>query len=171
MAQIVSLIETVCRRLVAFTPLMPRPGEHRELTDFTTGLFNFAFMEAHIARQMEIATQRAEPLSVLTFCLDPALIQTLQAQQDFAGIIRSQIRDSDCAALLRPGTFAISLPATPYRGAIRLAERIASAVETKAPGIGPRFGWRIAEKRAYHTPKTLLVTGQVGPMLRPRIAA
>jgi GGDEF domain-containing protein len=171
MAQIVSLIETVCRRLVAFTPLMPHPGEHHQLTDFTTGLFNLAFMEAHVARQMEIATQRAEHLSVLTFCLDPVLAQSIKAQQDFAGIIRSQIRDSDCPSLLRPGTFAISLPATPYRGAIRLAERIASAVEKNAPGIGTRYGWRITEKRAYHTPKTLLVTGQVGPMLRPSIAA
>jgi GGDEF domain-containing protein len=108
---------------------------------------------------------------VLTFCLDPVLAQSIKAQQDFAGIIRSQIRDSDCPSLLRPGTFAISLPATPYRGAIRLAERIASAVEKNAPGIGTRYGWRITEKRAYHTPKTLLVTGQVGPMLRPSIAA
>jgi GGDEF domain-containing protein len=171
MAQIVSLIETVCRRLVAFSPLMPRPGEHAELTDYSTGLFNFRFMEAHVARQMEIATQRAEALSVLTFCLDPPIAQSIPAQQEFATLLRSQIRDADCPALLRPGTYAISLPATPYRGAIRLAERIAAAVETRALGIGTRFGWRIVEKRAYHTPKTLLVTGQVGPMLRPRIAA
>lgn len=171
MAHIVSLIEGVCRRLVAFTPLMPKPGEHAALTEYTTGLFNIIFMDAHVARQMEVATQRAEPLSVLTFCLDPSIAHSIAAQQDFAAILRSQIRDADCPALLKPGTFAVSLPATPFRGAIRLAERIAAAVDQKAPGIDGRYGWRIVEKRAYHTPKTLLVMGQVGPMLRPRIAA
>lgn len=171
MAQIISQIETVCRRLVAFTPLMPHPGIHPALTDYTTGLFNFPFMDAHIARQMEVATQRAEPLSVLSLRLDPPLAENLTAEKVFATVLRTQIRDSDCAALLRPGLFSVSLPATPYRGGIRLAERISTAVAEMAPGLDGQYGWRVVEKRAYHTPQSLLVTSYTGAMMRPRLAA
>ena len=171
MAQIVSLIETVCRRLVAFTPIMPRPGLANVLTDFTTGLFNRRFMEAHIARQMEVATQRVDPLSVLTFRLDPAIAGSIPAQKEFADILRAQIRDSDCPALLQPGTFVISLPATPYRGGVRLADRISEFTARHAPLTGSGYGWRVIEKRAYHSPETLIGAGITGPMLRPRIAA
>jgi len=171
MAQIVSLIETVCRRLVAFAPIMPRPSVASALTDFATGLFNRRFMEAHIGRQMEVSTQRADPLSVLTFRMDPGIAASIPAQKEFADIIRSQIRDADCPALLQPGTFAISLPATPYRGGVRLADRISEFAARHAPLTGSGFGWRVIEKRAYHSPETLLGAGITGPMLRPRLAA
>lgn len=171
MAQIVSLIETVCRRLVAFAPVMPRPAMASILMDYTTGLFSRRFMEAHIARQMEVATQRAEPFCVLTFRLDPGAAISIPAQQEFAEMIRSQIRDTDCPALLEPGDFAVTLPATPYRGGVRLADRISEHAAKHAPLSGTRFGWRVIEKRAYHTPQTLLSAALSGPMLRPRLAA
>jgi GGDEF domain-containing protein len=171
MAHIVSLIETVCRRLVAFTPVMPHPAQASVLADFTTGLFSRRFMELHIARQMEVSTQRADPLCVLTFRLDPALAVSRPAQLAFADIIRRQIRDADCPALMQPGVFAISLPATPYRGGMRLAERISDAA-ARHPGFsGQDFAYRVIEKRAYHSADTLLSAGLTGPMLRPRLAA
>lgn len=171
MAQIVTQIETVCRRLAAFAPIMPRPAEASILTDYTTGLFSRRFMELHIARQMEVATQQAEPLCVLTFQMDPDAAASIPAQQEFCGFLRSQIRDSDCAALMAPGAIAISLPATPYRGGVRLAERICDAAAMQAPKTGTAFGWRVIEKRAYHSPQAFLGLGFTGPMLRPRIAA
>ncbi|MBK8199575.1 MAG: hypothetical protein IPK75_14575 [Acidobacteria bacterium] len=171
MAHIVSLIETVCRRLVAFAPIMPKPATASVLTDFTTGLFSRRFLENHIGRQMEVATQRAEPLCVLTFQMDPAVAISIPAQQEFAAFLRSQIRDSDCAALMAPGSIAISLPATPYRGGVRLAERISENALLQAPLTGTSFGWRVIEKRAYHSAAALLGLGFTGPMLRPRLAA
>ena len=171
MASIVSLIETVCRRLAAFAPIMPRPALASILADFTTGLFSRRFMEAHVGRQMDVASERAEPLCVVTFRLDPAQTISLAAQRAFAEIIRTQIRDADCPALMQPGLFTVTLPATPYRGGSRLAERIAD-IAVRHPVLGgPGFGWRVIEKRAYHTPQTLLDAGMTGPWLRPRIAA
>jgi hypothetical protein len=125
----------------------------------------------HIARQMEVSTQRADPLCVLTFRLDPALAVSRPAQLAFADIIRRQIRDADSPALMQPGVFAISLPATPYRGGMRLAERISDAA-ARHPGFsGQDFAYRVIEKRAYHAADTLLSAGLTGPMLRPRLAA
>lgn len=171
MASIVSLIETVCRRLVAFAPIMPHPALASVLTDFTTGLFSRNFLEAHVGRQMAVATQRAEPLCVVTFRLDPVQAVSLAAQRAFADIIRSQIRDADCPALMQPGVFTLSLPATPYRGGTRLAERIAGRAVNHPVLGGPGFGWRVIEKRAYHTARTLLDAGMTGPLLRPSLAA
>lgn len=171
MASIVSLVETVCRRLVAFAPSMPQPAAASVLTDYTTRLFNRSFIEIHIGRQMEVSTQRAEPLSMLTFRLDAYLAGLISAQQEFADVIRSQIRDTDCPALLAPGTFGVSLPATPYRGGVRLADRISDFSATHAAISGTGFSWRVVERRAYHTPQSLLDAGLAGPMLRPRLAA
>ncbi|MEQ9507389.1 MAG: hypothetical protein RLO80_14110 [Hyphomonas sp.] len=171
MAHIVSLIETASRRLIALAPIMPRPTHASILTDYTTGLFSRRFLEMHISRQMDVATQRAEPLCVLTFQLDPPAAISLPAQQEFAEILRASIRDSDCPALLSPGTFAITLPATPFRGAVRLAERISDFAAQNAPLTGARFGWRVVERRAYHTPQVLLGAGTMGHLTRARYAA
>lgn len=171
MAAIATMIETVARRLVAFSPIMPRPSMDPALTNFTTGLFNRDFLESHTARQMTVSTQRAEPLCVLTFRLDPGLAVSLEAQRTFAYLIRSQIRDTDCPALMQPGLFTITLPATPYRGGMSLAERIARRATRHPAFANAGFGWRVVERRAYHSPQTLLDAGMSGPMIRPQIAA
>jgi GGDEF domain-containing protein len=170
-AQIATSIEAACRRLVAFTPLTPLSAKVLGLTDNITGLFSHRFMEAHIARQMEVATQRANSLCVLTFRLDPGLAVSRPAQLAFAEIIRHQIRDTDCPGLLQPGIFAISLPDTPYRGGMDLADRISDAVARHPSFSGQDFAYRVIERRAYHSAETLLRTGLAGPMLRPRLAA
>lgn len=170
-AYMASCIAAACRRLVAFTPLTPLSAKVLGLADDAAGLFSRRFMDVHIARQMEVSTQRASPLCVLTFRLDPGLAVSRMAQLAFAEIILDQIRDTDCPCLMQPGLFAVSLPETPYRGAMDLADRISAAAARDAGFIGQNFAYRVIERRAYHSAETLLSAGLAGPMLRPRLAA
>ena len=163
-------IETQCRRLHASAPMMPLPGlSAMAVTDIVSGLFTRGFFEAHLPRQMEIAADQAEALSVLTLRLDVDAAKSHTAQRAAGDVIRSQIRDTDCAALVQPGVFAISLPATPYRGGVRLAERINDAMGRMSDH--PGLSWRVTEKRSYHTPQTFLAAALIGPFVRMRIAA
>ena len=73
------------------------------------------------------------------------------------------LRETDCAAAFGAGTIVVSLPSTPYRGGVRLAERIAERVARTADLSGLTLSWRVVERRAYHTPKTLLGAGLTGP--------
>ncbi len=171
LAEMVTLFETACRRLTALAPVMPRPAHASILTDYTTGLFSRQFLKMHINRQMDVATQRAEPLCVLTFQLDPPAAISIPAQKEFADILRASIRESDCPALLSPGTFAITLPSTPFRGGVRMAERISDFAAQNAPLVRSQFGWRVIERRAYHTAQMLLGAGTMGHLTRPRFAA
>ncbi|PKP81867.1 MAG: hypothetical protein CVT79_08930 [Alphaproteobacteria bacterium HGW-Alphaproteobacteria-18] len=167
---IVTAIETQCRRLHASAPMMPLPGlSALAVTDIVSGLFTRGFFEAHLSRQMEIASEQVEALSVLTLRLDVEFAKSHAAQLAAGDIIRSQIRDTDCAALVQPGVYAISLPATPYRGGVRLAERINDAMGRA--GNHPGLSWRVTEKRSYHTPQTFLAAALIGPFVRIRIAA
>jgi PleD family two-component response regulator len=170
-AGIAAQIETVCRRLAACAPVMPGPALSATLSDAATGLFNRRFLEAHISRQMRVSGQRAEPISVLTFRFDVPLAQSRSAQQAFAAILRAELRDLDCPAHYQPGVFAISLPAIPYRGGVQLAERIARLAIEQAGLAGHAIGWRVIEKRAYHSAQSLLGAGLIGPLMRPRLAA
>lgn len=169
-AAIITVIETQCRRLHAAAPMMPLPGLVLKVTDIVSGLFSRTFFEAHLPRQMKAATDQAESLSVLALRLDPAAAKSRDIQKAAGQTILRHIRDTDCAALMQPGVFAISLPATPYRGGVRLAERIDDALG----GSGfdhPGLSWRVTEKRNYHTPQTFLAASLIGPFVRTRIAA
>ena len=167
---IADTIEAQCRRLHASAPMMPLPGlSALTVTDIVSGLFTRGFFEAHLPRQMQIAQDQAEALSVLTIRLDVADAHSLPAQKEAGEIIARQIRDTDCAALAEPGTFVISLPSTPYRGGVRLAERIGEAMDRA--GAPKNISWRVTERRNYHSPQTLLSTALIGPFVRTRIAA
>lgn len=167
---IVTAVEAQCRRLHASAPMMPLPGlSAMAVTDLATGLFTRGFFEAHLPRQMQIAQEQAEALSVLTLRLDPEAAKSIPAQKAAADIIARQIRDTDCAALAEPGVFVISLPATPYRGGVRLAERIGEAMDRD--GNPAYLSWRVTERRHYHTLQTLLSSALIGPFVRTRIAA
>ena len=170
-AHIASYIEAAGRRLAAFKPLTPHSAKASGLADDATGLFSRRFMDVHIARQMEVSTQRSSPLCVLTFRLDHRLATSLTAQLAFAEIIRHEIRDTDCPCLMQPGVFTISLPETTYPGGMELAERISDALARHSGFTGKDFAYRVIERRAYHTAATLLGAGLAGPMLRPRLAA
>lgn len=167
---IITAIETQCRRLHANAPMMPLPGlSALAITDIVSGLFSRGFLEAHLPRQMQVAQEQAEALSLLTLRLDIETAHSLETQRHTGDVIRRQIRDTDCAALAQPGVFVLSLPATPYRGGVRLAERIDEALSRA--GDPPGLSWRVTERRSYHTPQTLLSTALIGPFVRTRIAA
>ena len=167
---IVTAVEAQCRRLHASAPMMPLPGlSALTVTDLATGLFTRGFFEAHLPRQMQIAQEQAEALSVLTLRLPPEMAKSIPAQNIAGEVIARQIRDTDCAALAEPGMFVISLPATPYRGGVRLAERIGEAMDRS--GNPADLSWRVTERRHYHTPQTLISTALIGPFVRTRIAA
>jgi len=167
---IVTAVEVQCHRLHASAPMMPLPGlSALTVTDLATGLFTRGFFDAHLPRQMQIAHERAEALSVLTIRLDAEAAKSIPAQKAAGEVIASQIRDTDCAALAEPGVFVISLPATPYRGGVRLAERIGEAMDRS--GNPANLSWRVTERRSYHTPQTLISTALIGPFVRTRIAA
>ena len=169
-AVILTMIETQCRRLHAGAPMMPLPGLVLKVTDIVSGLFSRTFFEAHLPRQMQAASDQAETLSVLTLRLGPAAAKSRDVQKAAGHTILRQIRDTDCAALMQPGVFAISLPATPYRGGVRLAERIDEALGRMGKEH-PGLSWRVTEKRNYHTPQTFLAASLIGPFVRTRIAA
>lgn len=164
-------IETECRRLHDGAPMMPLPGLALAVTDIVSGLFNRCFFETHLPRQMAIAAQQAEPLSVLVLRLDVSEARSRPAQKTTGDIILRHIRETDCAALIQPGAFAISLPATPYRGGVRLAERIGEAMERAGAADHPGHSWRVTERRSYHTGHTLLSASLIGPFVRTKIAA
>lgn len=169
-AAIITAIETQCRRLHAAAPMMPLPGLVLKVTDIVSGLFSRTFFETHLPRQMKVAADQAEALSVLTLRLDAEASKSRDAQKSAGETILRQIRDTDCAALVQPGVFAISLPATPYRGGVRLAQRIDEALGRT--GLDhPGLSWRVTEKRSYHTPQTFLTASLIGPFVRTRIAA
>lgn len=168
--EILTAIETQCRRLHASAPMMPLPGLVLKVTDIVSGLFSRSFFEAHLPRQMKVAADQAEALSVLTLRLDARTAKSREAQKAAGDTILRQARDTDCAALIQPGVFALSLPATPYRGGVRLAERIDEALG-RSGMEHPGLSWRVTERRSYHTAQTLLAAAQVGPFVRTRIAA
>lgn len=158
------------QRLHAAAPMMPLPGLALAVTDIVSGLFNRSFFEAHLPRQMVVATAEAEPLCVLVLRLGVANARSRPAQKAAGDMILRHIRETDCAALIQPGVFAISLPATPYRGGVRLAERITEAID-RAGDPMPDLSWRVTERRSYHNARTLLAASLIGPYIRTRIAA
>jgi GGDEF domain-containing protein len=162
-------IAAECRRLDAGAPMMPRPGITIAVTDTVSGLFNRHFFEVHLPRQMQVAAAQAQPLSVLTLSLDAADTRSAPAQQLMGEVLARQTRETDCAALIQTGVFAVSLPATAYRGGVRLAERIGDGLSRA--GESPGFSWRVTERRSYHTAHTLLTDSLIGPFVRTRIAA
>ena len=157
-------LEALSRKYLASVPALPDMQLSSAIGDKSTGFFSRRFMESHLEKQMQIANERAEPLSVYTLKI-PQL-----SGGDFSGLhkrigdtILCMLRRTDCPAALGGGYIAISLPMTPYRGGTVMGERIASAV-SNIPGLGAAsISWRIVEKRAYHTATTLLGAGLAGP--------
>ena len=157
-------IEYLARRCLAEMPPVPDPSLSSKISDLVTGLFSRSFLEAHLVRQMAAAEDRKSPLSLITLKLtsetgplSPAASRSLSQR------LTPLLRETDCAAAFGAGTIVVSLPSTPYRGGVRLAERIAERVARTADLSGLTLSWRVVERRAYHTPKTLLGAGLTGP--------
>ena len=76
------------------------------------------------------------------------------------------MRETDCAAVVEPGTIAVSLPLTTYRGGVQLAKRIATTIAEDDRLAELVLNWRVVEKRAFHTSQTFLEAGLTGPFMR-----
>lgn len=123
----------------------PRPME----------LFSRPFLESHLTTQFDEADTTGAP-----FCLVAVRVRKgPQSIKQLSPIIASLLRDTDMAANLDEDHICISLPATPYRGAIQLARRIESAV-------GENIEWRVIERRQFHTVETLLQALVAKPTLQ-----
>ena len=73
-----------------------------------------------------------------------------------AQLLLSALRESDLPSLLGSDAFVISLPATGYKGAVLISERIMQSLASSSPKLAQQLGWRIAEARAYRDAPALL---------------
>ncbi len=160
---IAAQVETVARRQLAGKPLQPRAALTSRITDLTTGLFNRRFFDAYLARRLALPLAGAPPLSLIVFRFDPRHAARREAQATFAATIRPLLRETDCPSLLQPGFFAFVLPATAFRGAVRLAQRIAVHASRDAEISASGLSWRTIERRAYHADRTFLAAAMTGP--------
>ena len=80
-------------------------------------------------------------------------------QEDFVQIVNQMLRDADMSARLDDANICITLPATPYRGAIAFARRIETA-------WGRSLSFRAVERRQFHTVETLIGALIGKPVLR-----
>ena len=80
------------------------------------------------------------------------------------------MRETDLPVTIDPDTFAISLSATGYKGAVQICERLFRELEAVAPDLAARLGWRITEKRAYHDARRLLSEARSGVYQKARTA-
>ncbi|GAB5453899.1 MAG: hypothetical protein Hens2KO_01280 [Henriciella sp.] len=121
-----------------------REGLTSTTRDATSGLVSRAYLETHLQAQMDQADQMATPISVISI--------DLKGDDDVRAValkIKALLRDTDLAARLDMNHICVSLPDTPYRGAVVLARRIEEAMERSV-------AWRVIEKRQFHTLKSLL---------------
>lgn len=123
--------------------------------DAISSLFSRAFLEAHLKTQFTEADNTTAPLCVIAMAIDP----NVGKSERVVKIIIDHMRDTDMAARLDAQHICITLPATPYRGAVTLARRIEAA-------IGTDTEWRAIERRQFHSVKTLLSALVAKPGLR-----
>ena len=160
-------ISRAIRAHAAHAPLLPTELHASPSIDAESGLFHRDFIKMHLDRQIALSSERAEPLCVLTLKLDEECLPSVPA---VARTIRAHVRDTDCLAHYGNGTIIISAPMTPYRGAVRLAERLMTTLARQSELAEIRLSWRVVEKRSYHTAGTLLAEGLSGPYTRENAA-
>jgi diguanylate cyclase (GGDEF)-like protein len=110
--------------------------EAQAITDSLTGLYNFRFFQASIDRELQIAERNNEAVSLILLDLDhlkrindthghragdEALIQVARA-------MRQSVRSVDFCARYGGEEFVILLPRCGHEDALRLAERVRSAI-------------------------------------------
>ncbi len=117
-----------------------------------TDLYTRPFLEAHLDTQFSECEATGEALSLLTV----SITNNHEEFKKVAAIVDKLLRDTDLAARLNANLICISLPATPYRGAVRLARRIEAAYDGQ-------LEWRAVERRRFHTIETLLAAVQAKP--------
>jgi len=163
----------------AARPIAPEAKLTSKLTDLSTGLFVRPFLEALLERQIKAAETHEYPITMLTLKLrsNDEDHSARGALPDLASLVKPLLRETDCPARLDSTTIAISLPDTPYAGAVKVAERIISELGGDSLGMvgtplpfGGSLGWRAVERRRYHTAISLIESATSGPFSRIRAA-
>ena len=160
-------------------PVAPKARLASAMCDLATGLFSRKFFDVHLPRQMQSTDIREAPLTLLTLRLRSKDDDhsARGALPDLAEIIKPLIRETDCAARLDSTTIAISMPDSPYAAAVRIAEKIITALGGERLGMvgsplpfGGTLGWRAVERRKYHDAEKLINSATNGPFSRIRAA-
>ena len=160
-------------------PVEPKSRLASAMGDLATGLFSRKFFDVHLPRQMQSTDLREAPLTLLTLRLrsNDDDHSARGALPGLADILKPLIRETDCAARLDSTTIAISMPDSPYAGAVRMAEKIIAALGGDQLGMvgsplpfGGTLGWRAVERRQYHDPDKLITSATNGPYARIRAA-
>lgn len=116
------------------------------MTDAVTGLFNRRVFEDTLRIEIERAARHSDPLSLLIFDVDsfkqyndayghPAGDERLRA---IANLAKSALRNYDVAARYGGDEFAVILPNTNHKGALRFAKRLLAAAQKSAPQSAAR---------------------------------
>lgn len=131
-----------------------------------TGLFSRRFLQAHLERQMVVADTYSQALSIMA--LKPVGDRRAgeNALAPLARCVQGLVGKTDFAAAVEPGTLAVSLPLTTYRGGVELARRMAARVAQEHALSGPGLTWRVIDMRAFHTAQTFLEAAPTGPFMR-----
>lgn len=162
----VDRIVDLSEKYLVAIPLQPSAATPAGATDRITGIFSRRFLEMHLERQIAIADTRSEALSVMTLKLTGDQRADTDALASLARCAQNLMRETDCAAVVEPGTIAVSLPLTTYRGGVQLAKRIAITIAEEDRLAELVLNWRVVEKRAFHTAQTFLEAGLTGPFMR-----
>ena len=159
-------LDMLSRQYLQASLLLPAARLASGISDIETGLFSRAFFNSHLERQMNFSNHAAEPLSLFVLKHSQDRPFTKEQRQELAKILKAGLRQTDCPASLDRNVMAVSLPATGYQGATQLADRIVKKASQSCPDMAGQLSWRITEKRAYHTCRTLLATTLSGPFNR-----
>ncbi|HJQ30605.1 MAG TPA: sensor domain-containing diguanylate cyclase [Pyrinomonadaceae bacterium] len=119
--------------------------QHQALTDGLTGCFNRRFFEIQLERDLHLATRMRQPVSLILLDIDHFKRVNDSHGHDagdaalriLAGALREEVRGVDTAARYGGEEFAIILPQAGPEGALVVAERLRSRIETtEVPGVG-----------------------------------
>jgi two-component system cell cycle response regulator PopA len=163
---VVKRIAFLARKYQALRPARPMASITRGVGDDMTGLYSSAFLAAHLERQIDVANQRADALSVMTLKLVGEHRSDVRLLDRLATCLGPLLRETDCAAVVETGTIAVSMPLTSYHGAVQLSKRIAEAIAEVDELASLTLNWRVVEKRNFHTAKALLEAALSGPFMR-----
>ena len=119
--------------------------QHMALTDGLTGCFNRRSFEMQLKRDLHMATRMRHPLSLIMLDLDHFKSVNDTHGHDagdlalrlIADALRQELRGVDTAARYGGEEFAVILPQAGTEGALSVAERLRSRLETlEIPGVG-----------------------------------
>lgn len=111
-------------------------ARRRAVTDGLTGLYNHAYFKDRLARELERAAARGEPVSLVLLDIDHfkdyndtyGHLEGDRVLRGCARVLRALVREDDVVARYGGEEFAVLLPGVALEEAVRVAERIRAAV-------------------------------------------